>query len=306
LTAINDTLDLSGRVAVVTGAAAGLGRAEAIGLARAGATVVVNDIAAALDKSDVLDEIAAAGGKGVAVAGDISQRSTADELVETADGLGGLAIVVNNAGITRDRMLFNMTDEDWDAVIAVHLRGHFLLTRNAATYWRAKAKETDGQVYGRIINTSSEAGLTGPVGQANYGAAKAGITQLTLTAARALSRYGVRANAIAPRARTAMTADVFGEAPELAEGQIDGLSPEHVVTLVGFLASPAAQDVNGQLFIVYGPTVTLVAAPTVEAQFSADSEAWTPSDLSNTLQSYFAGRDPDRTFSASVLMGSRD
>ena len=133
MTQPNDATDLSGLVAVVTGAAAGLGRAEAVGLARAGATVVVNDIAAGLDKSDVLDEISAAGAKGVAVAGDISQRSTADELVETADGLGGLSIVVNNAGITRDRMLFNMTDEDWDAVIAVHLRGHFLLTRNAAT-----------------------------------------------------------------------------------------------------------------------------------------------------------------------------
>ncbi|MDF2828133.1 MAG: short-chain dehydrogenase/reductase, partial [Mycobacterium sp.] len=120
--------DLSGLVAVVTGAAAGLGRAEAIGLARQGATVVVNDIAPALDKSDVLDEISSVGSKGVAVAGDISERATADELVSTADGLGGLAIVVNNAGITRDRMLFNMSDEDWDAVIAVHLRGHFLLT----------------------------------------------------------------------------------------------------------------------------------------------------------------------------------
>ena len=141
-----------------------------------------------------------------------------------------MSIVVNNAGITRDRMLFNMTDEDWDAVIAVHLRGHFLLTRNAATYWRAKAKEAGGSVYGRLINTSSEAGLAGPVGQANYGAAKAGITALTLSAARALERYGVRANAICPRARTAMTADVFGDAPELADGQIDELSPEHVVT----------------------------------------------------------------------------
>jgi NAD(P)-dependent dehydrogenase (short-subunit alcohol dehydrogenase family) len=303
LTQNNNATDLSGLVAVVTGAAAGLGRAEAIGLARAGATVVVNDIAAALDKSDVIDEITAAGSKAVAVAGDISQRSTADELVETADGLGGLGIVVNNAGITRDRMLFNMTDEDWDAVMAVHLRGHFLLTRNAATYWRAKAKEASGSVYGRIINTSSEAGLAGPVGQANYGAAKAGITALTLSAARALERYGVRANAIAPRARTAMTADVFGESPELAEGQIDPLSPEHVVNLVRFLASPASQDVNGQLFIVYGPTVTLVAAPTAEHRFSAESDAWDASELSKTLQNYFAGRDPERNFSATALMG---
>ena len=288
----------------MTGAAAGLGRAEAIGLARAGATIVVNDIAGALDSSDVIDEIVASGAKAVAVAGDVSERSTADELVETADGLGGLSIVVNNAGITRDRMLFNMSDEDWDSVIAVHLRGHFLLTRNAATYWRAKAKEGDGTVYGRIINTSSEAGLAGPVGQANYGAAKAGITALTLTAARALERYGVRANAIAPRARTAMTADVFGDEPELAEGQIDPLSPEHVVNLVRFLASPASEGVNGQLFIVYGPTVTLVAAPVAETRFTAESDAWDPADLSATMREYFAGRDPERNFSAVALMES--
>ena len=305
------TEDLSGHVAVVTGAAAGLGRAEAIGLARAGAVVVVNDIAPALDRSDVLDEIAAAGSRAVAVAGDISERSTADELVGTADRLGGLNIIVNNAGITRDRILFNMTDEEWDAVIAVHLRGHFLLTRNAATYWRSKAKQAgvggaNGTVYGRIINTSSEAGLSGPVGQPNYGAAKAGITALTLSAARALGRFGVRANAIAPRARTAMTAGVFGDAPELPEGAVDPLSPEHVVKLVCFLASPAADGVNGQLFIVYGPTVTLIAAPTAEAQFSADSDVWDPAELANTMQSYFAGRDPEKSFSASMSLGDRD
>ncbi|CAM3105500.1 3-oxoacyl-ACP reductase [Mycobacterium intermedium] len=288
---------------MVTGAAAGLGRAEAIGLARLGATVVVNDLAKAIEASDVLDEISAAGSKAVAVTGDVSDRATADELVETADGLGGLSIVVNNAGITRDRMLFNMSDEEWDAVIAVHLRGHFLLTRNAATYWRNKAKESgDGTVYGRLINTSSEAGLVGPVGQANYGAAKAGITALTLTASRALGRYGVSANAICPRARTAMTADVFGDAPEVQEGQVDPLSPEHVVSLVQFLASPAAAEVNGQVFIVYGPQVTLVAAPTVEQQFRADGDAWDPGQLSATLQGYFAGRDPNKNFSATGLM----
>jgi NAD(P)-dependent dehydrogenase (short-subunit alcohol dehydrogenase family) len=305
LTTETNATDLSGLVAVVTGAAAGLGRAEAIGLAQAGATVVVNDIAPALDKTDVLAEIAAAGAKGVAVPGDISQRSTADELVATADGLGGLSIVVNNAGITRDRMLFNMSDEDWDAVMAVHLRGHFLLTRNAAVYWRDKAKANGGSVYGRIVNTSSEAGLAGPVGQANYGAAKAGITALTLSAARGLGRYGVRANAIAPRARTAMTADVFGEAPDLGDGQVDGLSPEHVVTLVRYLSSPASEGVNGQLFIVYGPTVTLVAAPVAEHHFTADADAWAAADLDQTLSEYFAGRDPERGFSANELMASR-
>jgi NAD(P)-dependent dehydrogenase (short-subunit alcohol dehydrogenase family) len=310
LTSSTNATDLSGKVAVVTGAAAGLGRAEALGLARLGATVVVNDLAAALDASDVIDEIAAAGAggsKAIAVTGDISERATADELIACADGLGGLDIVVNNAGITRDRMLFNMSDEEWDLVIAVHLRGHFLLTRNAATYWRTKAKEAkDGSIYGRLINTSSEAGLVGPVGQANYGAAKAGITALTLTASRALGRYGVCANAICPRARTAMTADVFGPGPDISdiqEGEIDPLSPEHVVTLVQFLASPAAAEVNGQVFIVYGPRVTLVSAPSVERQFSADGSAWEPEQLSATLRDYFAGRDPDLNFSATGLMG---
>ena len=301
------SLDLSGRVAVVTGAAAGLGRAEAVGLARAGAAVVVNDLAPALDASDVLDEIATTGSRGVAVAGDISQRSTADDIVACAEGLGGLDVVVNNAGITRDRMLFNMTDEDWDTVIAVHLRGHFLLTRNAAAYWRAKARsqapDGGGRVYGRIINTSAEAGLSGPAGQANYGAAKAGITALTMTAAKALGRYGVRSNAICPRARTAMTAEVFGAAPDLGAGEVDPLSPEHVVSLVRFLASPAAEAVNGQLFVVYGPTVTLVAAPTAEYRFHADGSAWDPADLGETMRDYFADRDPQRTFGVIGLMG---
>jgi NAD(P)-dependent dehydrogenase (short-subunit alcohol dehydrogenase family) len=238
---------------VVTGAAAGLGRAEAVGLARQGAAVVVNDIAAALDASDVIDEISSAGAKVVAVSGDISQRATADELLATAEGLGGLDVVVNNAGIT-----------------------------------------------------SSEAGLVGPVGQANYGAAKAGITALTLTASRALGRYGVCANAICPRARTAMTAEVFGPGPDISdieEGQLDPLSPEHVVTLVQFLASPAAAEVNGQVFIVYGPQVTLVAAPSVERRFRADGSAWNPAQLTATLVEHFAGRDPEHNFSATELMG---
>lgn len=302
-----NTTDLSGKVAVVTGAAAGLGRAEALGLARLGATVVVNDVASALDAFDVVDEIGAAaadaGAKAVAVAGDISQRATADELLASAVGLGGLDIVVNNAGITRDRMLFNMSDEEWDAVIAVHLRGHFLLTRNAAAYWRDKAKDAEGgSVFGRLVNTSSEAGLVGPVGQANYAAAKAGITALTLSAARALGRYGVCANVICPRARTAMTADVFGAAPDVEAGQIDPLSPQHVVSLVQFLASPAAAEVNGQVFIVYGPQVTLVSPPHMERRFSADGTSWDPTELTATLRDYFAGRDPEQSFSATDLM----
>ncbi len=258
--------------------------------------------AAALDASDVIDEISAAGSKAVAVAGDISQRSTADELVSCADGLGGLNIVVNNAGITRDRMLFNMSDEEWDAVIAVHLRGHFLLTRNAAIYWRNKAKETGGSVYGRIINTSSEAGLMGPVGQANYGAAKAGITALTLTAARALGRYGVCANAICPRARTAMTADVFGAAPEVGRGRDRpalARARGHAGAVPGLAGSRRGQRPGVRRL---RPTGDAVSAPTAEHRFTPDAPAWDPQELSATLQDYFAGRDPELNFGATWLL----
>ena len=295
MTSSTNATDLSGKVAVVTGAAAGLGRTEALGLARLGATVVVNDIAAALDASDVIDEITAAGSKAVAVAGDISQRATADELVACADGLGGLDIVVNNAGITRDRMLFNMSDEEWDLVIAVHLRGHFLLTRNAATYWRAKAKQAkdgEGKIFGRIVNTASEAGLVGPVGQANYGAAKAGIISLTLTAARALGRYGVCANAICPRARTAMTADLMGPPP--AGGEVDPLAPEHVAPLVVYLASPAAEAINGEVFVVHGGVAAVLDPPRIRATFQAAEHGspdgmWTLESVGQALAGLSSG-----------------
>ncbi|WP_168704397.1 3-oxoacyl-ACP reductase [Gordonia paraffinivorans] len=291
---------LDGRVAVVTGAGAGLGRAEAIGLAAEGASVVVNDLQAALDASDVIDTITAAGGRAIPVPGDISESATASAIMAAAtDQLGSLDIVVNNAGVVRDKMLFNMTDDEWDLVIRVHLRGHFLLNRNAGAHWRAASKAAGGPVYGRIINTSSEAGLLGPEGQANYGAAKAGITALTLSASRALKRYGVRANAICPRARTAMTAAVFGEAP--ADG-VDPLDPAHVVRLVTYLAGPDSENVTGQVFVVYGPKVTLMAAPTIDEVFTADGDAWDSDDLAKTLTGYFADRDPGRTFSASALM----
>lgn len=300
------TQSLDGRIAVVTGAAAGLGRAEAIGLAAAGATVVVNDLAGALDGSDVVDTIAAAGGTAVPVPGDIADAGTATAIMQTAtDTLGGLDIVMSNAGVVRDKMLFNMSDDDWDLVIRVHLRGHFLLNRNAGAYWRAASKQTGGPVYGRLINTASEAGLLGPEGQANYGAAKAGITALTLSASRALGRYGVRANAICPRARTAMTADVFGEAPGPSATNPDGvdpLGPEHVVRLVTYLAGPDADAVTGQVFVVYGSQVTLMAAPTVEEVFAADGPAWDDDALAKTLTSYFSDRDPKKTFSASALV----
>jgi 3-oxoacyl-[acyl-carrier protein] reductase len=226
---------LRGKVAVVTGAAAGLGRAEALALAAAGADLVVNDIDPA--GGAVVEEIERLGGKAVFVAGDVGESATADTLVAAAvEQLGGLHVVVNNAGVLRDRMLFSMSDEEWDLVVRVHLRGHFLLSRRAAAHWRAQSKQAGGPVHGRIVNTASEAFLLGPPGQPNYAAAKAGIAALTVATARALQRYGVTANAICPRARTAMTEDVFGSAPQDAP---DPLSVDHVTPLVAYLACPA-------------------------------------------------------------------
>ena len=291
---------LDGLVAVVTGAGAGLGRAEALALAAAGARVVVNDVA----ECDTVDEIEALGAKALFVGGSVADRPTADAIVAAAaEHFGGLHVLVNNAGITRDRMLFNMTDEEWDSVVDVHLRGHFLLSRNAARYWRDRSKASGEPGYGRIVNTSSEAGLTGSEGQPNYAAAKAGIIALTLASARGLARYGVRANAICPRARTAMTAAVFGDAP----AGPDPLSVDLVTPLVTYLASPAADRINGQVFVVHSGMVALLAAPSVEARFDADPDdsgvkSWTPETLARTIGTHFAERDPDRTFSSTEVL----
>ena len=293
-----DDLSLDGRVAVVTGAGAGLGRAEALALADAGARVVLNDLPGAAD--EVAEEVAARGGEAVVVAGDIGETSTADALMAAAvDDLGSLDIVVNNAGVIRDKMLFNMSDEDWDLVIRVHLRGHFLLSRNAGAHWRSVSKATEMPVYGRVVNTASEAFLVGSPGQANYAAAKGGITALTLSTARGLGRMGVRANAICPRARTAMTENVFGEHP--SEGT-DPLSPEHVAPLVAYLASPAAEQITGQVFVVYGGMVALLAAPVVEQRFDAQGQTWDLPDLDKQLGTYFADRDPGKGFAADSVM----
>ncbi len=291
---------LDGRVAIVTGAGAGLGRAEALALARAGARVVVNDLPGAGEEA--AEEIRALGGEAVVVPGDVSERATADAMMAAAvEQLGGLDIVVNNAGMTRDRMLFNLADDEWDAVIAVHLRGHFLLSRNAASYWRGKAKESEtGTVYGSIVNTASEAFLGGSPGQANYAAAKAGIAALTLSSARGLGRIGVRANAICPRARTAMTAQVFGE--DASGKAVDPYSPEHVAPVVAYLASPAAERITGQVLVVYGGMVAVVAAPVVEERFDASGDLWTADDLDKQLGGFFAARDPHVGFAADSIM----
>lgn len=292
----NAEISLAGKAAIVTGAGSGLGRAEALELAAAGASVVVNDVGPAAN--DVVEEIKAAGGNALAVTGDIGDWTLGDELVAAAvDRFGSLDIVVNNAGVLRDTMLFNLTESQWDDVIRVHLKGHASLSRAAAVHWRNASKAADAPVYGSVINTSSEAFLFGAAGQPNYSAAKAGITALTLSTHQGLSRYGVRANVICPRARTAMTGHVFGEDPS-APGGLDALAPERVATFVAFLASPAAAGISGQVFVVYGDFVALLAPATVETKFSAASGVFTAEELAADVAPYFEGRSKYQTFSA--------
>ena len=264
---MTDALSLDGRVAIVTGAANGLGRAEARGLAQAGARLVLNDLAAD-ELRAAADEIRAGGGEVVACPGDIGAWQTGQDLVAAAlRGYGQLDILVNNAGLVRDRMVFSMSEAEWDLVIRVHLRGHFVTTRFATEHWRAASKAAGGPVYARIVNTSSEAFLLGSPGQPNYAAAKAGIIALTLSTARGCARYGVRANAICPRGRTAMTAALMGEAP--AAGEPDPMAPEHVTPLVTYLASPAAAGINGEVFVVHGGVAAVMEPPRIRATFQA-------------------------------------
>ncbi|MFF5470330.1 3-oxoacyl-ACP reductase [Streptomyces achromogenes] len=306
------TLPLEGRSAIVTGAGRGLGRAEALELARLGAAVVVNDYgqpgrdgsgaASAGPAEQVAAEIRAAGGTAVAHTGDVADFRQAEELVELAVGaFGKLDILVNNAGILRDRMVFSMAEEEWDAVIRVHLKGHFNTTRFAAAHWRQRSKAAGRPVYGRIVNTSSEAFLAGSAGQPNYAAAKGGIVGLTTSTALALARYGVTANVICPRARTRMTEDVFAGFGRPEEG-LDPLAPEHVAPLVGYLASPAAAGVNGRLFVVHGGMVAVLDRPRVQVKYDSEREAFTYDELDALLTPYFAGRPEGETFAAAEVL----
>jgi 3-oxoacyl-[acyl-carrier protein] reductase len=210
---------------------------------------------------------------------------------------GQLDVLVNNAGVLRDRTIFNISEEEWDTVIAVHLKGHAGTSRFATAHWRDRSKAAGAPVYGRVVNTASEAFLFGSAGQPNYAAAKAGIVALTLATHRACERYGVRANAICPRARTAMTAGVFGEAPE----GFDPLSVDHVAPLVTYLASPAADAVSGQVFVAYGGMVALVSAPGVEQRFDAAGETWTAEELAAAVGGYLGQRDESTTFAADAI-----
>jgi 3-oxoacyl-[acyl-carrier protein] reductase len=307
------SLPLEGLSAIVTGAGRGLGRAEALELARLGAAVVVNDYgqpgrdgsgeASAAPAEQVATEIRSAGGTALAHTGDVADFQQAGQLVELATAeFGKLDILVNNAGILRDRMVFSMTEDEWDAVIRVHLKGHFNTTHFAAAHWRTRSKSAGGAVYGRIVNTSSEAFLAGSAGQPNYAAAKGGIVGLTTSTALALAKYGVTANAICPRARTRMTEDVFAGLERPDDG-LDPLAPEHVAPLVGYLASPAAARVNGQLLVVHGGMVAIVERPRVAAKFDSKQETFTYDELDGLLTPHYAGRPDGETFAAAEVLG---
>jgi NAD(P)-dependent dehydrogenase (short-subunit alcohol dehydrogenase family) len=273
--------DLSGKVAVVTGAGRGIGREHALALARAGAKIVVNDLGASLagegasegPAHDVVREIEALGGEAIASGENVADFAGAGRMVQAAiDRFGKLDILVNNAGILRDRMLVNMEEHEWDAVIEVHLKGHFAPTRHAAAHWRERSKAGEG-VRGRVINTSSPSGVFGNVGQANYGTAKAGIVGFTLIAAQELGRYGVTVNAIAPNARTRMTEAAFGEIPPPDEG-FDPADPANNSPVVVALCADEAQDITGQVFFVYGGAVNLLSGWQAGELFPAGDARW--------------------------------
>jgi len=279
---------LDGRVAIVTGAGNGVGRAEALALAGAGARLVLNDLDGDAVQP-VAAQVRAAGGQAVVAPGDVAEWSTGQTLLAAAlEEYGQLDILVNNAGVLRDRMIFTMSEQEWDLVIRVHLRGHFVTTRFATAHWREASKRAGGPVYARIINTSSEAFLLGAAGQPNYAAAKAGVAALTVAVARSCGRYGVRANAICPRARTAMTEALMGPAP--ASGP-DPLAPEHVAPLVVYLAGPSGETVNGEVFVVHGGVVAVLDPPRIRSVFHASTPdgMWTLEAVEAALRGSFSG-----------------
>jgi NAD(P)-dependent dehydrogenase (short-subunit alcohol dehydrogenase family) len=295
---------LDGKVAIVTGAGRGIGRAHALALAEAGARVIVNDLGAALSgeghddtpAQQVVGEIQAAGGSAAANAENVADFDGAGRLVQQAvDDFGRLDILVNNAGILRDRMIVNMTESEWDDVIAVHLKGHFAPTRHAAAHWRERSKAGD-EVKGRIVNTSSPSGVFGNIGQANYGAAKAGIAGFTLIVAQELQRYGVTVNCLAPNARTRMTEETFDMGAP-TEG-FDPLDPSNMSPLVVALCADEAQGITGQVFHVWGGAINALQGWSAGELFAAE-EKWDADALLGELVDRF----PDGAAPAGMIAG---
>jgi NAD(P)-dependent dehydrogenase (short-subunit alcohol dehydrogenase family) len=290
-----------GRVVIVTGAGRGIGRGHAIEFARQGAKVVVNDLGGAVDGSgsdlspaeQVVEEIKGFGGEAVANADNVADWEGAQRLINTAiENFGDLHVLVNNAGILRDRMLVNMTEEEWDAVIHVHLKGTFAPTRWAAAYWRDKAKAGE-QLDVRVINTSSTSGIFGNPGQTNYGAAKAGIASFTIIAARELGRYGVTVNAIAPAALTRMTENLgMGQrARETKPEEFDRFSPDNIAPLVVWLGSEQSKDITGRVFLVSGGRIA-VAEGWNPGPGQDKGDRWDPAELGDVVPKLVAEAAP--------------
>jgi NAD(P)-dependent dehydrogenase (short-subunit alcohol dehydrogenase family) len=293
-----------GRVVIVTGAGRGLGREHALEFARQGARVVVNDYGVARDGTEpssdaaiaVVEEIVGAGGEAVANADDVSDWAGSARMVQTAiDTFDGLDVLVNNAGIVRDRMIVSTGEDEWDDVVRVHLKGHFAPVRHAATYWRERSKE-GADVDARIINTSSGAGLLGSMGQGAYSAAKGAIAALTLVEAAELGRYGVTANAIAPSARTRLTEDAFADMMKKPDEGFDAMDPTNVSPLVVWLGSYEARDVTGQVFELEGGVVS-VADGWHHGPRRVKTGRWDPAELGPVVHELLSElRDPDPVY----------
>jgi len=282
-----------GRVIIITGAGGGLGAAHAHVFAAEGASVIVNDINRAAAQK-VVDEIVAAGGKAVVNTSDITNYADSENAVKQAiDTFGDLHAVLNNAGINRDRMFASLTEADWDAIMAVHLKGHFCISSHAVHYWRDQSK-AGKKVDARIINTTSGAGLQGSIGQSNYAAAKAGIAALTLNQAAELGRYGITANAVAPAARTNMTNAVEAMAQRMAkptDGSFDYWAPENVSSLLVWLASPASAHVTGRVFESEGGKISI--ADGWRTTVGVDKGArWAPAEVGEAMAQLLAKEVP--------------